>query len=624
MDAAASPESASAACRRIPLAVRFALLAAALLGHVMTGEVSVSRFFPFAHAPTQLGSLACTPLKPTAGAVAYWPLTTLPHVRPPANPAGVEGVWRAELCAGDAHALFPSGMQRNPAEYVSGLPAGTRMRCVGASCRGALVIQRVAGCPVAPACHSGRARPPECVGPAFAEPPPRAAVEDAWDLGPDELFVIFEGAEFLRLRGVHVGGCRYIFSYEVSLPGAYRIFALALRSDWQALNETGATTLAAPDRGPAHELSRFPPYTLDNILGEKHIVFLGGLEGPEGASVADEARAAAVADAQECAGENALPTCDAVAPPGRWVRKTSTAHDFDAGAPTWNEASRAFEAPHHGLGIRYFSPIRESVAWTPYACCKKPLHKARVSACLSNTSVVLRGDSQMRDLFNTFINTACGNEEKAVTHGDDLCTHMDTRCAGWHACYRSDVFGESLPTDHSDPMCLQPNYAPNSGHFHDPRCETPAWVVPPGPESAVVNFGQWSSSGSRQNSLALWALEVTRYAGMATQAQSPRVFWLDLSPYPQGNFFFYHNYRDWRTSHRLELFHAIATRTFAPLAAQGKIAGVIPRWEIINPILDATSADGAHPSHPDMLYNVAERIIVALCGADVRADTGGE
>jgi hypothetical protein len=630
-----------------PYALRIVLIVAALLAHATLAEFSLSRFFSSGHAPSLIGSIDCAPLAPSAGAVAYWPLTSSAHERPPANPGGIEAVWRAELCAGDARALFSAGMQHNSEKYTARLPVGTRVRCVGPSCHGALVVERVAGCPVAPACRSGRARPADCAGPHFAEPPPAAAEEDAWDLGPDELFVIIEGAEFLRPRGVHVGGCRYIFPFDMALPGAYRIFALALRSDWQALNETGATTTNVPypagmagydwpfrdpggdgadraarllhhDPGHPWELSRFPPYTLDNILGEKCMVHFGGPGA--GSMLAEEARAAARADAAECSGADALPVCDTVAPPGRWVRTTSIVHDFDADAPTWIEETgkgRQFESPHAGLGIRYFSPIRDSVAWTPYTCCRKPLVSSRVAACMSNTSVVFRGDSQMRDLFNMFITTACGNQEKAVTHGDDLCTHTEIRCPGWHACYRWDALGEDLPMDHSDPMCLQPNYAQNSGHFHDPRCETPAWVVPPGPESAVVNFGQWSSSGGRQNSLALWALEVARYAEIASHAQSPRVFWLELSPFPMGNFEFFYKYRDWRTTHRLELFHAISMRTLAPLAAKGRIAGYIPRWDVINPIVDATAADAAHPSHPDMLLTTSERIISALCGTAV-------
>lgn len=633
--------------------LRVSLLLLALLTHTILSDVSLARLFA-PGAPDPFGPLECRPLAPAPGAVAHWPLTAAPHELPPANPAGIVGVWRAEHCAGDARRLLPADMQRPPDAYVERVPPGTRVRCVGA-CRGALVIERIAGCPVAAACRSGRARPSECVGPAFAEPPPRSTVEDAWDLGPDELTVFLEGPEFLKLRGVHVGACRYVFSFDATLPGAYRAFALALRADWQALNETGAATTILPfpvgvegfewpadddgegvraslrkgdgagafsrrlhhDPGHHWELSRFPPYTLDNILGDKLLMHLGVLrsDGASSADAVEAARLEVLSDASAC---NSLPPCDEVAPPGRWVRKTPTAGDFDADAPTWIDPGRRFTAPGSGLGIGYFSRIPESLAWTPYACCARPLHAGRVAACLSNTSTVLRGDSQVRDAFNTFLETACGNRERIITHGDDLCTHTEERCPGWRACYRWDAFGEALPANHSEPMCLQPGYAPNSGHYHDPACSTPAWVVPPGPEVAIVNFGQWSSSGGSQNSLALWALEVKRYAGMAARARSPRVFWLELAPFPQGNWPFFYKYRDWRTTHRMQLYQATAARAFERLAAQGRIGGVIPRYDVFDPVADATASDGAHASHPGALRELAERMVVAICGAGVR------
>lgn len=591
-----------------------------LMGCCLVISLSSRALLELVPSPSTDLGLNCTPLAPSAGAVVHWPATTRPFVLPSENPLGLAAIWRAQLCSGGgARDFFPEGMQHAPHEYLAAVPPLTRIRCVGLSCRGAIVVERLAGCPVARACRSGAARPRDCAGPAFAEPPPAEMVEDAWDLGPDEFYLVLEGPEFLKPRGVHVGGCRYVFSFFLTLPGAYRIYLLALRSDWGALNETGGalSTLPFPagvggcdanfvctetkgyaefggrrlHHAPEHpfHLSHFPPYTLDNLLGDKLVVRLGGSRST--ASNDEDARALALREASQCTEPGALPLCRVGAAAGRWVRRTSTARDFDASSPPWMVEERRFYNGGYGLGIRYFTDLGQSVEWVPYACCPRALVKERVWACMANASstIQLRGDSQMRVLFNSFVAEACDSPDRSVAHGinGQACTSPSARCGKWQTCYRFDPIGKAFD-------------------FNAAAMST------------VVNFGQWSASGGRQSTLALWSLEVRRWAALALRSRTPqrRVFWMDIVPYPQGNFDWFYTYRDWRTSHRVALFHAQSMRVLAPLVQRGELDGIISRFDVTDPLVDMAK-DGAHVENTRVLAEANRRVIVALCGADV-------
>ena len=528
-------------------------------------------------------------------------------------------MWRAQLCTGgDARDLFPDGMQHAPDAYAAALPQGSRSRCDGPSCHGAVIVERLVGCPVASACRSGPLRPRTCRGPAFAEEPPPAMVEDAWDLGPDEFFFLLEGPEFLKPRGVHVGGCRYVFPFTLTLPGAFRLLLLALRSDWLALEETGGAVAALPypsgmggcnasfvcketpgyksvsDRGrrlhhaPEHpfERSRFPPLTLDNLLGDKMVATFGdGGGGPPN----DSARALAVSEASQCAEPGALPLCGANATAGRWVRRTSTARDFDANAPWWMSPGRSCGNDGHGIGVRYFTNLDESLEWVPYACCAPLLRRAHVEDCMGGAAaaIEIRGDSQMRYFYNKFIAEACNSTDQTFAKGVniDACTSPSARCGAWRTCFKFDAVGKELGGE--------------------------------GPQAqVVVNFGQWSASGSRQSTFALWSLEVRRWAALVQRTRRPgrRVFWMEIAPFPPANFKYLHWFRDWRTTHRITLFNAEAARVLAPLVQQGALDGIIPRFDVSDPLIDA-SKDGAHLDHARVLSEMSRRLTVALCGA---------
>jgi hypothetical protein len=210
---------------------------------------------------------------------------------------------------------------------------------------------------------------------------------------------------------------------------------------------------------------------------------------------------------------------------------------------------------------------------------------------MAGTQIQLRGDSQMRAVYNNFIDVACASPDQSQVHGIEgqKCTSTpSTRCGTtWKTCYKFDVVGEKFDFDQVS-------------------------------QTAIVNFGQWSSSGARQSSLALWSLEVSRWAALAKRARTNerRVFWMDISPFPQGNAAFFYSYRDWRTSHRLKLFHAVTERTFSPLVQMGALDGIIPRADVVDPFVDMVH-DGAHLDSPHVLREISRRVIIAVCGAGV-------
>jgi hypothetical protein len=56
-------------------------------------------------------------------------------------------------------------------------------------------------------------------------------------LGPDDLRVHLEGPELHGVPGRHVGNCVYEFNFRVTIPGQYRLVAIAEHSDYDALAE---------------------------------------------------------------------------------------------------------------------------------------------------------------------------------------------------------------------------------------------------------------------------------------------------------------------------------------------------------------------------------------------------
>ena len=56
-------------------------------------------------------------------------------------------------------------------------------------------------------------------------------------LGPDDLRVHLEGPELLSVPGMHIGACTYEFDFQVTVPGQYRVVAIAERADFDGMAE---------------------------------------------------------------------------------------------------------------------------------------------------------------------------------------------------------------------------------------------------------------------------------------------------------------------------------------------------------------------------------------------------
>lgn len=214
----------------------------------------------------------CRPLLPTSGSIVYHPSIWPPGAAAPKasaeHPSDAIFYWRTELCGGkDIVTLInekrstPSSSSRvleralwawktlkdskNPSDFHLSF-ADRSQYCSG--CEGVLRLTRLRNCNI-------------------NEPPLRASSGDflfslASALGPDELWVTLEGAEFHVLPALHVGKCTYILPFAVTIPGLYRLHAYAFRADYAALDEIKYA-------------DRYPPLTLDSIMGDKLLIQLG-------------------------------------------------------------------------------------------------------------------------------------------------------------------------------------------------------------------------------------------------------------------------------------------------------------------------------------------------------------
>ena len=80
-------------------------------------------------------------------------------------------------------------------------------------------------------------------------------------LGPDEIFVLLEGPEFMSPQQLQTGNCVYSFNFVVTIPGIYRLSATVIRSDWNGF-------------WSASDVS-FPPQTLDVLTIDKQLLAFG-------------------------------------------------------------------------------------------------------------------------------------------------------------------------------------------------------------------------------------------------------------------------------------------------------------------------------------------------------------
>ena len=276
-----------------------------------------------------LSSLACEVLTATPGAAVYWPKqwpkgNGPPYYwpvggpfPPPPTALGPEATarhWSIEVCRekGALGSLL-SAVPADSAWYrilepafrawrllSSNRPHGSQ-RCVG--CEGFFRLTRRLGCVA-----NGTVSPASFRQPLDADPHDMLQAFSV-ALGPDEIFLTLEGPEFHALPSVHLGECAYALPFAVTIPGPYRLYALALRADYAAVDEL---TYA----------KGYPPVTLDGITGDKLLLHMGA-QAPEAQA---SARAAAL---QTGAGSmrDGLPPCSGHASlgEGRYVRRVPTA-----------------------------------------------------------------------------------------------------------------------------------------------------------------------------------------------------------------------------------------------------------------------------------------------------------
>ena len=548
-------------------------------------------------------------LQPSAGAADFWPLESLPFPYERASPTpGVrQPVWRLELCiGGSATALLPAAGSAGGEEAVRRLlpPASTRSHCTPAeACVGAVVVTRLVGCPLAGAdgggacvsarLNGGALRPQECGVPPLADAPSAEAIEDAWELGPDELLARLEGAEFLALRCLHVGACRYVCPFAVTIPGSYRLIVEGLRAGWAAIAEAGG----------------FPPLIRDKIAGDKLLIELGG--GRAADTAANEVARAGVVAAARCGSDGSggggdrphgvLPPCDDANAPGRWVRTVSVDGMFAPNESWWLPLQREYPtagpfSESKGLGSRFFTQLDAELEWLPYTCCLRPLVPAAAAACISD-SFSARGDSHSRVFFNHLMRFACGFEETAAKqHWGTLCASAENiaaseTCAALRgACYAWDPRAEEAISWAAYNMTPTPPL----GHM-------------------LINFGQhWPSE--RHATLSNYETHIRNYfAGLEAVTPPPSYFiWMETPPLPVITNLYIYTVADWRTEPRLRLFNAAADRALASLVSAGKIR-ILRVFEKFLPLADC-SPDSAHFNISAAMYAVTQSFVATACG----------
>ena len=539
-------------------------------------------------SPTPEGFCGLSLLQPSAGAVDFWPLElpAFPYERASPSPGLRPQVWRLELClGGSAASLLPGARGAGAEEAVRRrllLPTGTHSQCSTTdACTGAIVVTRLVGCPFVgadsgSACVSARlsdgaARPLACGAPPLAGTPSAEAIEDAWELGPDELLVRLEGAEFLALSCLHVGACRYICHFSVTIPGSYRLVVEGLRANWSAIAEAGG----------------YPPLIRDQIAGDRLLIMLGGENA--GDAAANEAARATVVAAAQCGKDGvagsaagALPTCVDANAPGRWVRTVSADAMFAKSEPWWLPAQREYPSAGQfsnsvGLGTRYFTQLDIELQWLPYACCVRPLAPAVAAACISDGFSV-RGDSHSRGFYKHMMRYACGISE-AVYKDHKPFTPICLGSENFSATQTCAIFRNAACFEW-DPLAE-----------HVPEWKTWESIMPMG--HLVINSGQhWPSAWHR--TLHSYETHMQNYfSGLAVANPPPGyLIWLETFPFPVRTDAYVRNISDWRTEPRLRLFNAAAERALAPHIAAGKIR-VVHVYEKSLPVVDC-SHDSAH------------------------------
>ena len=459
-----------------------------------TAAVSPAPRTPFdSPRATQSLSPGCRHLVPGASAAVYSPsrwlnTTSASQPLPLVTGEHVASVWFVQLCGGgDSH----------PPQYFSSAE-DRRRYCNG--CDGTLRVSRLAGCP-ASAAREQR----DGVSIPLDHGVSWEARRDAFGMGPDELAVRLEGAEFLSLQGTHHGDCEYSFPFSITIPGQYHLSMLAVRADWDAVSSIRAG---------------YPPLTLDDLLGARYMLPFGD------ARLGTEVQAWVLRNASLMRDAPPLITaippllapCSQPAPRGRWVRTLPLEGMYN----TSPVVPRSFYVPQPGF--EHYTPQLTGLVWRPYACwsseatrsTRPPTHGSRHAAsCLAGKRLQFQGDSQTRYLFGSFLKLHC-NISVTGEPLESICAADFGGCPALvEACFHSDAFGT---------RALGPPTAPYA-------------------DLLVANFGQHPMASMHVPLLsygtAMQAIYNTSTGAMAALQRrsnvSRAIVWVETYPFPIRN-----------------------------------------------------------------------------------------
>ena len=473
----------------------------------VTPSVSVSAQAPVP-SEAQLGD-NCHVLTPSQDAVLYWPNRQVFNGHTETSHHALEDVWEVKFCAGAGRV------------GVSG--------CVG--CSGSLVVTRLLGCPGAAT--------------ANGVSPDESTRQLADTIGPDELYVVVEGAEFLVPLQQHTGDCVYTFPITATVPGKYRVSVTVQRSDWDGAAEVSK--------------EKWPPLTLDQLLGSFVFIQLGSGDTDAALTTLRDAHAA-------------LPACTGSAVfHGRYVRTSPVGNLLNGSRLPSFQRKPGFDD-----NIRYYTNLHTDVEWLPYSCSRHVPAEDAAVACFARRKVRMVGDSHTRVLFNYMARRMCGLPSAAVKGFDRKClselTGLPPQCRGLDLCYVFDPAGSMVG-----------KVAAELGQR----------------DILTLNFGQHFLN--RHSSMPQAQQYAARVAeNLASWRQAPasataKLFWMDVPAFPTRiDNWVVNDYKDARTLTRLRMFNAVARARVAAAVAEGAVAGILLTFdELLVPMMDA-SKDSAH------------------------------
>jgi hypothetical protein len=555
----------------------------------LTNSSSHSAFRPPTPSPPPSRVL----LMPTRGAVVYWPqrwpeqsnIGPASANRPPTamlENSNVSSFWRLEL----VQSAVPINLHRPSGDDFFLTELGPRSKyCTG--CDGTFELVRLVGCP-----ETARSKCAESSGVSCSRPPlfdgvSNATIADAQLLGPDEFSFVLEGPEYLILHGTHMGDCKYSFPYSLTIPGLYRVFVLAIHADWDAVADT----------------EPFPGLTLDRPVGDELFYSFGD------PTFTEHARSLVLTAPSST--HNVKVPCFEPSPAGRWVFASPDAPTMFSRTPAVPIYPEWAFPPQ----IALYTDLSRDLIYLPYRC-RWPLDLYAIESvrkCLVGKSLLFKGDSQMRVLFNEFMRNALRVPQAAVKgvtspfcvdgiRKDNIeVNKLEGMVTPFFSCIGDDPFLSSTSMRSGNPL-------------------------EPHPFAVIVNAGQHFAAASRfvnklsalgyEHQLEQYFFEDTFISeaharGLEGVSSFRGVVWVDTFPLPIRNDRHIHQHRDGRSHHRMELFNRIAERSLEkmvrrqlqPGTAQARpVMGFLRGFETLLPLLpifpDQSHAEGTQALTP--------------------------